>query len=52
MARLLVSEAKAETLHNNRPLNLAILDSQKAFDVVQHAVLLDNLADINIQKDI
>ena len=52
MAGLLVSEAKAEALHNSHTLYLATLDSQKAFNVVHHTILLDNLADINIQKDI
>ena len=42
MAALLVSEAKAEARQNNQSLSLsflAILDTQKTFDVVHHTIL-------------
>ena len=52
MAALLVSEAKAEARQNTEPLFLATLDTQKAFDVVHHTILLDKLLDKGIQKDI
>ena len=52
MAGLLVSEAKAEAIQNRHPLFLATLDSQKAFDVVHHKILLDKLSETNIHKDI
>ena len=49
---MLVSEAKAEAHQNNELLFLATLDTQKAFDVVHHTILLDKLLDKGIQKDI
>ncbi len=54
MASLLVSEAKAEIMNNSVPTNiyLATLDAQKAFDVVDHVVLLDKLYSQNIHPDI
>ena len=52
MAALLVSEAKAEACQNNEPLFLATLDTQKAFDVVHHTILLDKLLNKEIRKDI
>ena len=51
-AGLLVSEAKAEAIQNRHPLFLATLDSQKAFDVVHHTILLDKLMETNISRDI
>lgn len=52
MASLLVSEAKAEARLNHESLYFATLDSQKAFDVVHHTILLEKLSDKGIQKDI
>ena len=52
MAGLLVSEAKAEAIQNRHPLFLATLDSQKAFDVAHHTILLDKLLETNISRDI
>ena len=52
MAALLVSEANVEALQNNELLFLATLDTQKAFDVVHHTILLDKLLDKGIQEDI
>ena len=48
MAGLLVSEAKAESQDNKMHIYVATLDSQKAFDVVHHAILLDKLFQTNI----
>ena len=52
MAGLLVSKAKAEAIQNRHPLFLATLDSQKAFDVVHHTILLDKLLETNNSRDI
>ena len=48
MASLLVSEAKAETLEQKSTVFMATLDSQKAFDVVHHSILIDKLFDKGI----
>ena len=48
MAGLLISEAKAESQENKTHIYAATLDSQKAFDVVHHAILLDKLVQTNI----
>ena len=47
-----MSEAKAEAIHSHHPLFLATLDSQKAFDVVHHKILMDKLAKTNMPKNI
>ena len=48
MASLIVSEVKAESIEQNSTVYLATLDSQKAFDVVDHSILLDKLFDKDI----
>ena len=53
MAGPLVSEAKAEAQHmGTKGLYLAALDSQKAFDIIQHTILFDKLSAKGVHKDI
>ena len=48
MAGLLISEAKADSQENKTHIYVPALDSQKAFDIVHHANLLDKLVHIVI----
>ena len=52
MASLLLSEAVLDSMLSNRPLYIATLDTQKAFDVVSHPVLVVKLYEqgINIHQ--
>ena len=43
MASLSISEASFDAKSQNKPLHVATLDSQKAFDVVSYQILLDKL---------
>ena len=55
MSALIVSEARAEariTCNKNAPLFLMTLDSQKAFVVVNHVTLLDNLYETGIHPSL
>ena len=47
MAGLLVSEAKADSQDNKTHIYVTTLDSQKAFDVVHHIILLNELFQTN-----
>ena len=49
MSALLVSEARAEAKINScKPLFLVTLDSRKAFDVMNHIIMLDKLYEAGI----
>ena len=51
MASLIVSEGKAESIEQKSTVYMATLDSQKAFDVVDHSILLDKLFDKDINDN-
>ena len=50
MAALLLSEADNDSKQQKKPLYLATLDTKKAFDVVDHVILLNNIYDQGINK--
>ena len=50
MASLLLSEAALDSRLSNRPLYVATLDTQKAFDVVSHPVLMVKLYEQGINS--
>ena len=52
MASLLVSEAKAESSDQKNTVFMATLDSQKAFEVINHSILLDKLFDKDINDKV
>ena len=50
MAALLLSEADNDARTQKKPLYLATLDAKKAFDVVDHTILLNNIYEQGINK--
>ncbi|MES9879262.1 MAG: reverse transcriptase domain-containing protein [Sedimenticola sp.] len=50
LAALLLSEAAGESSHEGDPLYIATLDTQKAFDVVHHQVLMKKLYEQGISS--
>ena len=51
MLSLIISEVKAESIEQKSTVYMATLDSQKAFDVVDHSILLDKLFDKDINDN-
>ena len=52
MALLILSEAEADAKMRKQPLYIATLDTQKAFDVVDHTILLNKLYEEGINQKI
>ena len=52
MAALLPSEADCDSKSQRKPLYLATLDTKKAFDVVDHTTLLNNIYEQGVNKKI
>ena len=52
MASLILSEAEADAKMRKQPLYIATLDTQKAFDVVDHTILLNKLYEEGINQKI
>ena len=49
---LLITEVIAEAKDNSNPLYITFLDSSKAFDMVDHTVLLTALYDLGIEPNL
>ena len=52
MASLILSEAEADAKMRKQPLYIATLNTQKAFDVVDHTILLNKLYEEGINQKI
>ena len=52
MAALLLSEADCDSKSQRKQLYLATLDTKKAFDVVDHTILLNNIYEQEVNKKI
>ena len=48
MCSLLVTEAIAEAKDNGTPLYISFMDSSKAFDMVDHTILMTSLHDLDL----